>query len=142
MLPSRTACACLCVFVLYIPISYLRIFLIFLLDLNNEEFSAGRGEANDLILTLNDLSEKILSRISKVHFIIKRANCELTNPVYIQVGKIEYINQDLNYIWFGFSLPPLGSLTKRHICEWRKNRHEQNAHIAERRHHCALPSHL
>lgn len=77
-------------------------FLIFLLDLNNEEFSAGRGEANDLILTLNDLSEKILSRISKVHFIIKRANCELTNPVYIQVGKIEYINQDLNYIWLGF----------------------------------------
>lgn len=96
----------MCVFVLYIPISYLRIFLIFLLDLNNEEFSAGRGEANDLILTLNDLSEKILSRISKVHFIIKRANCELTNPVYIQVGKIEYINQDLNYIWSGFpSLP-------------------------------------
>ncbi|XP_060660337.1 ovarian-specific serine/threonine-protein kinase Lok isoform X1 [Drosophila nasuta] len=53
-------------------------------DLNNDEFSAGRGEANDLILTLNDLSEKILSRISKVHFIIKRANCDLTNPVYIQ----------------------------------------------------------
>lgn len=134
MLPSRTACACLCVF------SYLRIFLIFLLDLNNEEFSAGRGEANDLILTLNDLSEKILSRISKVHFIIKRANCELTNPVYIQVGKIEYINQELHLV--GISLPPLGSLTKRHICEWRKNRHEQNANIAERRHHCALPSHL
>jgi len=39
-----------------------------------------------LILTLNDLPEKILTRISKVHFIIKRANCELTNPVYIQVG--------------------------------------------------------
>ncbi|XP_017117050.1 ovarian-specific serine/threonine-protein kinase Lok isoform X2 [Drosophila elegans] len=54
------------------------------LDLNNDEFSAGRGEANDLILTLNDLPEKILTRISKVHFIIKRANCELTNPVYIQ----------------------------------------------------------
>ncbi|XP_052851672.1 ovarian-specific serine/threonine-protein kinase Lok isoform X2 [Drosophila gunungcola] len=54
------------------------------LDLNNDEFSAGRGETNDLILTLNDLPEKILTRISKVHFIIKRANCELTNPVYIQ----------------------------------------------------------
>ncbi|XP_017081497.1 LOW QUALITY PROTEIN: ovarian-specific serine/threonine-protein kinase Lok [Drosophila eugracilis] len=54
------------------------------LDLNNDEFTAGRGEANDLILTLNDLPEKILTRISKVHFIIKRANCELTNPVYIQ----------------------------------------------------------
>ncbi|XP_037710500.1 ovarian-specific serine/threonine-protein kinase Lok isoform X2 [Drosophila subpulchrella] len=53
------------------------------LDLNNDEFSAGRGEANDLILTLNDLPEKILTRISKVHFIIKRANCELSNPVYI-----------------------------------------------------------
>ncbi|XP_032595136.1 ovarian-specific serine/threonine-protein kinase Lok isoform X1 [Drosophila grimshawi] len=56
----------------------------FCVDLNNDEFSAGRGEANDLILTLNDLPEKILSRISKVHFIIKRANCDLTNPVYIQ----------------------------------------------------------
>ncbi|XP_017117049.1 ovarian-specific serine/threonine-protein kinase Lok isoform X1 [Drosophila elegans] len=56
----------------------------FSVDLNNDEFSAGRGEANDLILTLNDLPEKILTRISKVHFIIKRANCELTNPVYIQ----------------------------------------------------------
>ncbi|KAH8352800.1 ovarian-specific serine/threonine-protein kinase Lok isoform X1 [Drosophila takahashii] len=53
-------------------------------DLNNDEFTAGRGEANDLILTLNDLPEKILTRISKVHFIIKRANCELSNPVYIQ----------------------------------------------------------
>ncbi|XP_052851671.1 ovarian-specific serine/threonine-protein kinase Lok isoform X1 [Drosophila gunungcola] len=56
----------------------------FSVDLNNDEFSAGRGETNDLILTLNDLPEKILTRISKVHFIIKRANCELTNPVYIQ----------------------------------------------------------
>ncbi|XP_033161929.1 ovarian-specific serine/threonine-protein kinase Lok isoform X1 [Drosophila mauritiana] len=56
----------------------------FSVDLNNDEFTAGRGEANDLILTLNDLPEKILTRISKVHFIIKRANCELTNPVYIQ----------------------------------------------------------
>ncbi|XP_037710499.1 ovarian-specific serine/threonine-protein kinase Lok isoform X1 [Drosophila subpulchrella] len=55
----------------------------FSVDLNNDEFSAGRGEANDLILTLNDLPEKILTRISKVHFIIKRANCELSNPVYI-----------------------------------------------------------
>ncbi|XP_017019340.1 ovarian-specific serine/threonine-protein kinase Lok isoform X2 [Drosophila kikkawai] len=54
------------------------------LDLNNDEFSAGRGEANDLILTLNDLSEKILTRISKVHFTIKRANCDLASPVYIK----------------------------------------------------------
>ncbi|XP_030376882.1 ovarian-specific serine/threonine-protein kinase Lok isoform X2 [Scaptodrosophila lebanonensis] len=54
------------------------------LDLNNEQFSAGRGDANDLILTLNDLPEKILSRISKVHFTIKRANSDLSNPVYIQ----------------------------------------------------------
>ncbi|XP_015036718.1 ovarian-specific serine/threonine-protein kinase Lok isoform X1 [Drosophila persimilis] len=56
----------------------------FSVDLNNDEFKAGRGEANDLVLTLKDLPEKILTRISKVHFIIKRANCELTNPVYIQ----------------------------------------------------------
>ncbi|KAH8249708.1 hypothetical protein KR032_011643 [Drosophila birchii] len=56
----------------------------FSVDLNNDEFSAGRGEANDLILTLNDLSEKILTRISKVHFTIKRANCDLASPVYIQ----------------------------------------------------------
>lgn len=138
---------CMCLFVQHLVFFYLILILILLLDLNNEEFSAGRGEANDLILTLNDLTEKILSRISKVHFIIKRANCELTNPVYIQVGKIEDINlprtQNLNYICLGFSrVHPLGSLTQRHICEWRKDRHEPNAHIAKRRHHCALPSHL
>ncbi|TMW41993.1 hypothetical protein DOY81_012928 [Sarcophaga bullata] len=50
------------------------------LDLNVETFTAGRGENNDLILTLNDLPEKILGRISKVHFTITRANCDLSNP--------------------------------------------------------------
>ncbi|KAI8118033.1 Ovarian-specific serine/threonine-protein kinase Lok [Lucilia cuprina] len=54
------------------------------LDLNVETFTAGRGENNDLILTLNDLPEKILCRISKVHFTIKRADCDLSNPVYIE----------------------------------------------------------
>ncbi|XP_013101371.1 ovarian-specific serine/threonine-protein kinase Lok isoform X2 [Stomoxys calcitrans] len=54
------------------------------LDLNNESFTAGRGENNDLMLTTSDLPEKILCRISKVHFIIKRANCDLSNPVYIE----------------------------------------------------------
>lgn len=54
------------------------------LDLNTDEFKAGRGEANNLVLSLNDLPEKILCRISKVHFIIKRANCDVGNPVYIQ----------------------------------------------------------
>lgn len=57
-----------------------------ILDLSNESFTAGRGENNDLILTLNDLPEKILCRISKVHFVIKRANCDLSNPVYIEVS--------------------------------------------------------
>ncbi|XP_075152380.1 ovarian-specific serine/threonine-protein kinase loki [Haematobia irritans] len=54
------------------------------LDLSNESFTAGRGENNDLMLTTSDLPEKILCRISKVHFIIKRANCDLSNPVYIE----------------------------------------------------------
>ncbi|XP_019895238.1 ovarian-specific serine/threonine-protein kinase Lok isoform X1 [Musca domestica] len=56
----------------------------FSVDLSNESFTAGRGDNNDLILTLNDLPEKILCRISKVHFVIRRANCDLSNPVYIE----------------------------------------------------------
>lgn len=103
--------------------------LIFLLDLNNDEFSAGRGELNDLILTLNDLPEKILSRISKVHFIIKRANCELTNPVYIQVGSSKYAPKNVNYNKSdSICNNPPGSLTQWDFCEWRTDRHEQNAH--------------
>lgn len=54
------------------------------LDLNDSEFAAGRSENNDLSLTLKDLPEKILCRISKVHFTLKRENCDLSNPVYIQ----------------------------------------------------------
>ncbi|XP_073826361.1 ovarian-specific serine/threonine-protein kinase loki isoform X1 [Musca autumnalis] len=56
----------------------------FSVDLSNESFTAGRGENNDLVLTLSDLPEKILCRISKVHFVIRRANCDLSNPVYIE----------------------------------------------------------
>uniref|UniRef100_A0A1A9W2P4 non-specific serine/threonine protein kinase n=1 Tax=Glossina brevipalpis TaxID=37001 RepID=A0A1A9W2P4_9MUSC len=54
------------------------------LDLNTESFTVGRGETNDLMLTLNDLPEKILNRISKDHFVIKRMGCDLSNPVYIK----------------------------------------------------------
>ncbi|XP_054744750.1 ovarian-specific serine/threonine-protein kinase Lok [Anastrepha obliqua] len=54
------------------------------IDLNADEFTAGRGEGNNLMLTLDYLPERILYRISKVHFTIKRANCDISNPVYIQ----------------------------------------------------------
>ncbi|XP_067625623.1 ovarian-specific serine/threonine-protein kinase Lok [Eurosta solidaginis] len=53
------------------------------IDLNSDEFTAGRGEGNSLMLTLNYLPENILYRISKVHFTLKRANCDISNPVYI-----------------------------------------------------------
>lgn len=68
--------------ILYVLLNKLFVFI----DLNVETFTAGRGENNDLILTLNDLPEKILCRISKVHFTITRAGCDLTNPVYIEVS--------------------------------------------------------
>lgn len=62
-----------------------KIILIMFADLNTESFTAGRGENNDLILTLRDLPERILCRISKEHFVITRPNCDLSNPVYIEV---------------------------------------------------------
>ena len=77
------------IFLLFMYIVFAKIFIInfmFFIDLNVETFTAGRGENNDLILTLNDLPEKILCRISKVHFTITRANCDLSNPVYIEVS--------------------------------------------------------
>ncbi|XP_037960574.1 ovarian-specific serine/threonine-protein kinase Lok [Teleopsis dalmanni] len=54
------------------------------LDLNNENFSTGRGENNDLSLNTSHLPEKVLCRISKVHFRISRDSCDLSNPVYIE----------------------------------------------------------
>ncbi|XP_011189834.2 ovarian-specific serine/threonine-protein kinase Lok [Zeugodacus cucurbitae] len=54
------------------------------IDLNADEFTAGRGETCNLMLTLDYLPEKILYRISKVHFTLKRENCDISNPVYIE----------------------------------------------------------
>ncbi|CAD6997033.1 ovarian-specific serine/threonine-protein kinase Lok [Ceratitis capitata] len=53
------------------------------IDLNCDEFAAGRGEGCNLMLTLDFLPEKILYRISKVHFTLKRVNCDISYPVYI-----------------------------------------------------------
>lgn len=61
------------------------LFIYCILDLNIESFTVGRGETNDLILTLSELSEKFLNRISKEHFVIKRMGCNLSHPVYIKV---------------------------------------------------------
>lgn len=55
-----------------------------ILDLYNDEFRAGCGEANDLVFTLNEVSESSLKIICKVHFVIIRENCDLTSPVYIK----------------------------------------------------------
>ncbi|XP_017026305.1 ovarian-specific serine/threonine-protein kinase Lok-like [Drosophila kikkawai] len=54
------------------------------LDLINEEFSVGRAWESSLVLTLRELPERILKVISKVHFIIKRANSDPSCPIYIQ----------------------------------------------------------
>lgn len=54
------------------------------LDLCHEKFAAGRGEGNDMVLTLKELPEKMLCRISKVHFEIRRENCDISKPVFIQ----------------------------------------------------------
>lgn len=55
------------------------------LDLCAELFAAGRDEANDLCLTKRELPEKILCRISKVHFHISKDLADVANPVYIEV---------------------------------------------------------
>lgn len=56
------------------------------LDLCDELFAAGRDEGNDLCLTKRELPEKILCRISKVHFQISKDLTDVTNPVYIEVA--------------------------------------------------------
>lgn len=85
-------------------------------DLSNESFTAGRGDNNDLILTLNDLPEKILCRISKVHFVIRRANCDLSNPVYIEVG-IVYWHIYQNMTRLNYWLFLLGPFAQWNVCE-------------------------
>lgn len=55
------------------------------LDLCAEMFAAGRDEGNDLCLSKRELPEKILCRISKVHFQISKDLSDVTNPVYIEV---------------------------------------------------------
>lgn len=56
-----------------------------LTDLCNNSFAAGRDDSNDLCLTKRELPEKILCRISKVHFSITKDGTDITNPVYIEV---------------------------------------------------------
>lgn len=56
------------------------------LDLCRESFAAGRDEVNELCLTKRELPEKILCRISKVHFRISKDLDDVQNPVYIQVS--------------------------------------------------------
>lgn len=65
--------------------------VVFFSDLCNEHFEAGRDETNDLVLTKVELPEKILCRISKVHFRIIKDLSDVTNPVYIEVCAIDHI---------------------------------------------------
>lgn len=53
------------------------------LDLCAEEFKVGRHEENDLCIGKDHLPDKILSRISKVHFSIKKDVTDLQSPTYI-----------------------------------------------------------
>lgn len=53
-------------------------------DLCDEEFKAGRTEGNDLCIGKDHLPEKMLCRISKVHFSIKKDISDLLNPVFIE----------------------------------------------------------
>ncbi|XP_055591092.1 ovarian-specific serine/threonine-protein kinase Lok isoform X2 [Uranotaenia lowii] len=53
------------------------------LDLCNEEFKAGRNETNDLCIGKAHLPDKILSRISKVHFSLKKDLTDMSSPTYI-----------------------------------------------------------
>lgn len=54
------------------------------LDLCDEEFKAGRCEESNLCIGKTHLPEKMLARISKVHFTITKDISDLLNPVYIQ----------------------------------------------------------
>lgn len=53
------------------------------LDLSTDEFKVGRDETNDLCINKNHMPEKILCRISKVHFQIKKDTEDLQSPTYI-----------------------------------------------------------
>lgn len=57
----------------------------FCTDLCEEEFKAGRVEDNHLCIDKTHLPEKMLARISKVHFTIHKDISDLLNPVYIEV---------------------------------------------------------
>lgn len=53
------------------------------LDLSTDEFKAGRNETNDLCINKDHLPEKILGRISKVHFQIQKDMEDLQSPTFI-----------------------------------------------------------
>ncbi|XP_039449081.1 ovarian-specific serine/threonine-protein kinase Lok isoform X1 [Culex pipiens pallens] len=53
-------------------------------DLCEEVFKAGRVEDNQLCIDKTHLPEKMLARISKVHFTIHKDISDLLNPVYIE----------------------------------------------------------
>lgn len=48
-------------------------------------FKAGRVDDNHLCIDKTHLPEKMLARISKVHFTIHKDISDLLNPVYIEV---------------------------------------------------------
>lgn len=64
----------------------------------NERFEAGRDEGNHLILTKTELPEKILSRVSKVHFRIIKDLSDVTNPVYIEVSILIFNKSNLSSV--------------------------------------------
>ncbi|XP_055642459.1 ovarian-specific serine/threonine-protein kinase Lok isoform X2 [Toxorhynchites rutilus septentrionalis] len=53
------------------------------LDLCNDVFKVGRDDDNDLSLNKDHLPTKVVSRISKVHFLIVKDLQDQKNPVYI-----------------------------------------------------------
>lgn len=63
------------------------LFFISILDLSADEFKAGRNETNDLCISKDHLPDKILSRISKVHFQIQKDTEDLQSPTFIVVSK-------------------------------------------------------
>ncbi|XP_058449629.1 ovarian-specific serine/threonine-protein kinase Lok isoform X2 [Malaya genurostris] len=52
-------------------------------DLCNEIFNVGRNESNHLRIGEDCLSDRLLSRISKVHFSIRKDTNDLQSPTYI-----------------------------------------------------------
>lgn len=55
------------------------------IDLISDSFTAGRDVTNDLTLTSNQLKEEMLTRISKVHFVIYKDPADEDGPIYIEV---------------------------------------------------------